>query len=117
MKYVLAFLLSAILAGCDSGGSSGGVRDINLECMMIAGDYNTPVEIAGTKENMAISIRSDCTFSTRSPSTGESYGKLQSVGNSTYHGSGKSPACSGGTFSVTVKGSKYSGFSFSAQCN
>jgi len=117
MRFVLALLALIMLAGCDSGGSSGGSGSINLECLSIAGDYNVAVQIGSTNENMAISIELDCAFASRSPSTGESYGKLQKVGTNTYYGSGKSPACGNGTFSVTVEGVKAIGVTFYAQCN
>ena len=102
MRKLLALLALVTLAGCDSGGSSGGSGEINMDCFSIAGDYNVPVEIAGKTENMAVSIDWNCKFATRSPSTGESYGKLRPIGDSdSYYGTGKSPACGGGPFQFT----------------
>ncbi len=89
-----------------------------MDCISIAGDYNAPVEIAGRNENMAISIGIDCKFASKSPSTGESYGKLRPVGDSSsYYGTGKTKACSSGNFMVYVEGSIWTGISFSAKCN
>jgi hypothetical protein len=87
---------------------------------MIAGDYNVPIKYAGTdkSENMAITIRSDCTFSSESPSTGKSYGTLKDAGNGYYVGSGKTPACPSGNFSVAVYHSILDGnIGFTSECN
>lgn len=86
----------------DDGGTSGGSSVLG-DCFWIAGDSVVETTSAtGGKENMNITIESNCDFVAKSPSTGVSYGTLVPTADGNYTGVGTTQACPSGKFQVSI---------------